>query len=79
MQLCGLRSRSRSSYVNVKLHALLLLRRFAEEREYRVRMVTEGAGTALAGVARDAAYDGMTRAAAAALWMEVCSAARSRP
>lgn len=36
-----------------------------------MRLVTEGAGGALAAVANDSAYDGMTRAAAAALWMEV--------
>ncbi len=63
--------RSRSSFQHIKLPALLLLRQFAGERQYRVRLVTEGAGAALATVANSSTYDGMTRAAAAALWMEV--------
>lgn len=61
----------RSSFQHIKLPALLLLRQFAGERQYRVRLVTEGAGAALAAVANSSTYDGMTRAAAAALWMEV--------
>ncbi|GLI59200.1 hypothetical protein VaNZ11_001036 [Volvox africanus] len=78
VQLTSLRSRSRSSYVHIKMPSLLLLRQFAGERQYRVRLVTEGAGTALAAVANDSAYDGLTRAAAAALWMEVSQTLEGR-
>ncbi|GIL46226.1 hypothetical protein Vafri_3260, partial [Volvox africanus] len=78
VQLTSLRSRSRSSYVHIKMPSLLLLRQFAGERQYRVRLVTEGAGTALAAVANDSSYDGLTRAAAAALWMEVSQTLEGR-
>ncbi len=36
VQLTSLRSRSRSSYVHIKMPSLLLLRQFAGERQYRV-------------------------------------------
>lgn len=71
VQLTALRSRSKQTYTGIKLSALLLLRLFARDRACRVRLVVEGAGSALSEVANDPGYDGATRAAAAAMWMEV--------
>lgn len=77
VQLTALRSRSKATFTSIKLSALLLLRLFARDRPCRVRLVVEGAGSALSEVANDAGYDGATRAAAAAMWMEVGCSCRS--
>lgn len=56
--------------VSTGKNSLLVLKRTKEE-SYRLRMVKEGAGNELALVARDSQYDPKTRAAAAALWLDV--------
>lgn len=49
-----------------------------QEESYRLRMVKEGAGSELALVACDPQYDPKTRAAAAALWLDVSKTTEGR-
>ena len=61
--------RHKSIFINIKLPALKLLKLLSKVRDYRIRMVSAGAGERLVTVSMDPLFDSKTRSAAAALWM----------
>ncbi|GMH33362.1 hypothetical protein BSKO_01196 [Bryopsis sp. KO-2023] len=71
VQIIALKTRQISVYVRAKLLAVRILRHLSKVKQYRQRMIDEGAGGELSAVACDPQYDPKTRAAAARLWFDV--------
>ncbi|KAF5832483.1 hypothetical protein DUNSADRAFT_11605 [Dunaliella salina] len=71
VQVVAVRTKQKSRYVQLKLHALLALKIVAQVGDIRQRLIESGAGPQLAELAGDAGFDSRTRAAAGSLWLEI--------
>eukprot|EP00798_Chlamydomonas_sp_ICE-L_P014656 gene14656-20690_t len=71
VQVVDTHSKRKTSLLNIKLPALVILRVVSREMDMRMRLVSAGAGSQLAKVAQSSSYDSKTRAAASALWLEI--------